>query len=160
MSASPSPAMQAGSRTHRVLSLICGVLLFAMMFVTIIDVIGRYLFNTPLQGATELTALLLVSTIFIGLPAVCLDEENVSVDLVVDYLPDWVQPLRRRFVRLLSALVLGVVSWRLALHAQALASYHETTVSLHLPVAPFAWGCAAATFVAGAITLRHAIIRR
>ncbi|WP_137129908.1 TRAP transporter small permease [Rhizobium sp. FY34] len=155
---STSPARSL-TPTHKALSLICGLMLLAMMFVTLLDVLGRYIFNSPLQGATELTALLLVSTIFIGLPAVCLDEENVTVDLVTDYMPDWVQPARRAVVRLLSAAVLGLVSWRLMVYGHDLASYGETTVSLHLPVAPFAYLCAATTCVAGLITLRHVFSR-
>ena len=145
--------------THRVLSLICGVMLFAMMFVTLIDVAGRYFFASPLQGATELTALLLVSTIFIGLPAVCQDEDHVTVDLFTDHLPAFIQPLRLLVIRLLSAVVLFVVAWRLFAYGHDLASYGETTVSLRLPVAPFAYLCSATTLLAGLITLRHVFSR-
>lgn len=153
-------ASPVGQRlTHRLLSVICGLMLFAMMFVTLIDVVGRYLFNSPLQGATELTALLLVSTIFIGLPAVCLDEDHVTVDLFTDHLPDVIQPIRRAVIRLLSAIVLAVVAWRLFAYGHDLASYGETTVSLRLPVAPFAYLCSATTLVAGLITLRHVFSR-
>ncbi|MBP2548278.1 TRAP-type C4-dicarboxylate transport system permease small subunit [Neorhizobium galegae] len=162
MSGTSKPAGAGGKRltaTHAALSVICGLMLLSMMFVTLIDVVGRYLFGSPLQGATELTALLLVSTIFIGLPAVCLDEENVTVDLLTDHLPAFIHPARRLVVRLLSAVVLMAAAWRIFAHGQALSSYGETTVSLHLPVAPFAYLCAAATAVAALITLRHAISR-
>lgn len=153
-------ASTVGARwTHRLLSVICGIMLFAMMFVTLIDVVGRYLLNSPLQGATELTALLLVSTIFIGLPAVCLDEDHVTVDLVTDHLPAFIQPIRRALMRLLSAAVLVVVAWRLYAYGHDLSSYGETTVSLRLPVAPFAYLCSATTLVAGLITLRHVFSR-
>lgn len=157
--AEPAIVVRGLTRTHTALSIICGLMLLAMMFVTLIDVVGRYLFNSPLQGATELTALLLVSTIFIGLPAVCLDEENVTVDLLTDHLPAWIHPARKLVVRLASSLVLGLVSWRILAYGLALSSYGETTVSLHLPVAPFAYLCAAATAVAAVITLRHAVSR-
>lgn len=145
---------------HRALSAICGVMLLAMMLVTLLDVLGRYILNSPLQGATELTAILLVSTIFVGLPAVCLDEENVTVDLLVDYMPAWIHPLRIRFVRLVSAGVLALVAWRLAVHGQSLAAYGETTVSLHLPIAPVAWMTSALTAAASVITFWHGLARR
>lgn len=145
---------------HKGLSAICGVMLLAMMLVTLLDVLGRYVFNSPLQGATELTAILLVSTIFVGLPAVCLDEENVTVDLLVDHMPTWVHPLRVRLIRLISAAVLALVAWRLAVHGQSLALYGETTVSLHLPIAPVAWMAAALTAVASVITFWHGLARR
>ena len=44
-----------------------GMLLLVMMATTIVDVIGRYIFNSPLSGAGELTELILVSVIFMGL---------------------------------------------------------------------------------------------
>lgn len=158
MSGKPAPA-RALTPTHKALSVICGLMLLAMMAVTLLDVLGRYVFNSPLQGATELTALLLVSTIFIGLPAVCLDEENVTVDMLTDHMPAWIHPARRALMRLLSAVVLGLVSWRLYAYGHDLASYGETTVSLRLPVAPFAYLCSATTAVAGLITLRHVFSR-
>ena len=158
MSGKPQPA-RALTPTHKALSVICGLMLLAMMAVTLLDVLGRYVFNSPLQGATELTALLLVSTIFIGLPAVCLDEENVTVDMLTDHMPAWIHPARRALMRLLSAVVLGLVSWRLYAYGHDLASYGETTVSLRLPVAPFAYLCSATTLVAGLITLRHGVSR-
>ncbi|MCO5732680.1 TRAP transporter small permease [Rhizobium sp. SSA_523] len=145
--------------THRILSIICGLMLLAMMVVTLLDVIGRYMFNSPLQGATELTALLLVSTIFIGLPAVCLDEEHVTVDLLTDHLPALLQPIRRTLIRLISAGVLFVIAWRLLVYGHDLASYGETTVSLRLAVSPFAYLCSATTLIAGLITLRHVFSR-
>jgi TRAP-type C4-dicarboxylate transport system permease small subunit len=162
MSGAPSPSAGASkplTPTHKALSVICGLMLLSMMVVTLLDVLGRYVFNSPLQGATELTALLLVSTIFIGLPAVCLDEENVTVDMLTDHMPAWVQPARRAVMRLLSAVVLGLVSWRLFAYGHDLASYGETTVSLRLPVAPFAYLSSATTAVAGLITLRHVFSR-
>ena len=145
---------------HRLLSVICGIMLFAMMLVTLLDVIGRYVFNAPLQGATELTAILLVSTIFVGLPAVCLDEENVTVDLLVDRMPAWVHPVRVRLIRIVSGLLLGVIAWRLALHGNALQSYGETRVSLHLPIAPVAWMASGLTGLAALISLWHGLSRR
>ncbi len=151
---------RATDGAHLVLSVMCGVMLFGMMFVTLIDVLGRYIFNSPLQGGTELTAMLLVSTIFVGLPAVCLDEENVTVDLLVGFFPAWIHPLRIRLIRILSAGVLAVVTWRLVEHGQALSSYGETTVSLHIPVAPFAYVCAVCTAIAALITFRHGVSRR
>ncbi len=142
---------------HRVLALVCGVLLLAMMGVTVVDVIGRYLFNSPLPGATELTGLILAAVIFLGLPAVCLDDEHVTVDLVVDHLPGWVQPARLVIVRALSAVVLAVIAWRLLDYGQAIAGYHETTNTLRIPVAPFAYLCALCSAIAALIMARLVI---
>ena len=46
------------------------LLLLVMMLLTFADVLGRYVFNTPLRGAFEITELALLSLIFAGLPLV------------------------------------------------------------------------------------------
>ena len=50
-------------------------ILFAMMVLTTVDVVARYVFNRPLRGAFEITELLLVVLIFAGLPLVSLAGE-------------------------------------------------------------------------------------
>ena len=49
---------------------------------TCIDVVGRYFLNSPLDGATELTQLMMGLIVFAILPTVCYREEHVSVDLL------------------------------------------------------------------------------
>ena len=97
------------------LAVLGGVLLMALMGMTVTDVIGRYLFNAPLRGATELTELLLAAVVFLGLPAVALADEHVTVDLVTDRMPaaDRTSP-RASILRNRHAL-----SWHRCRHAQA-----------------------------------------
>ncbi|WP_240722556.1 TRAP transporter small permease [Poseidonocella sp. HB161398] len=161
MARGPGAAMSPGPGhalwPRRLLAGLCGAILLAMMGLTVVDVLGRYLFNHPLNGATELTELLLVSVIFLGLPAVCLDDEQVTVDLLVSAFPDWVQPWRKAALALVSATVLGVVAWRLWLHGAQIAGYNSVTNSLRIPVAPFAYGTAVCTAASVPVTLYVAI---
>ena len=91
------------------LAVLGGVLLMALMGMTVTDVIGRYIFNAPLRGATELTELLLAAVVFLGLPAVALADEHVTVDLVTDRMPVAIKPWRGAATGLFSAVVLAVV---------------------------------------------------
>ncbi|MER5171925.1 TRAP transporter small permease [Thioclava sp. GXIMD2076] len=139
------------------LGLLCGAMLLAMMGLTVVDVIGRYLFNAPLIGATELTEMLLCAVIFLGLPAVCFDRDHVTVDLVIDRLPAWLQPWRELAVSVFSVVVLGVVSWRIWVYAAQKASYGEATNSLRLPIAPLGYLCALCCAVGVVLTLVAAL---
>ena len=49
------------ARLEIVLGCVSAVVLFLMMMVTAVDVIGRYLFNTPLAGGFELTEMMLAA---------------------------------------------------------------------------------------------------
>ena len=129
-----------------------GVLLMSLMGLTVIDVVGRYLFNAPLVGATELTELLLAAVIFLGLPAVALSEEHVTVDLLTDRMPARVQPWRLALAGLFSGVVLAAVTWRIWIYAGQIGAYGGLTNSLRLPIAPLGYFCALCTGAGALIT--------
>ena len=52
-----SQASEAGVWLDRALGACAAILLFCLMALTTADVIGRYVFNSPLRGAFELTEL-------------------------------------------------------------------------------------------------------
>ena len=56
--------------------------LVAMMLVTVADVILRALFNLPITGAYDLVQLFLVGTVFLSIPDVFLNDDNIVVDFV------------------------------------------------------------------------------
>ncbi|EEX14002.1 tripartite ATP-independent periplasmic [Citreicella sp. SE45] len=134
------------------LAVLGGILLMALMGMTVTDVIGRYLFNAPLRGATELTELLLAAVVFLGLPAVALADEHVTVDLVTDRLPRAAQPWRLAAAGLFSAVVLAVVAWRVWVYASQIGGYGGTTTTLAIPIAPLGYFCAVCTGVGALLT--------
>lgn len=129
-----------------------GVLLLAMMGLTVCDVIGRYLFNAPVRGASELTEILLCATIFLGLGAVALGEDHVTVDLFTDKIPARFHPALQALTGVFSAVVLAVVAWRIWIYAAQIGGYGGSTMSLGLPLAPLGYFCAVATAFGGGIT--------
>lgn len=136
----PEPVPRNGAR--KALAVLCGAMLLAMMFLTVGDVVGRYLFSRPVTGATELTEMMLVAVVFLGLPAVSLDRDHVAVDILTDHLPARVQPWREVTVALLSAVVLAVIAWRIWIYAGQIGAYGGATNSLRLPLAPLGYLCA------------------
>ncbi|WP_376870702.1 TRAP transporter small permease [Albirhodobacter sp. R86504] len=148
----PRAAQRSGGRlsARGALAVLGGVMLMSMMGLTIVDVIGRYIFNSPLSGATELTELLLAATIFLGLPAVSLSDDHVTVDLITDKLPQALQPVRRIISGLFAGGILLVVAWRIWVYAGQIGGYGGATTNLMIPIAPLGYFCALCT-VAGAL---------
>ena len=138
---------------------ISAALLFAMMGVTVVDVIGRYFFDAPLPGATELTELLLVGVIFTALPAVCLDDGHVTVDLLTEKLAPWTKPIRVFLVRIVTIGALGVIGWRLWIQGARLSSYGEVSVYLRWPVAPVAYFAAGLCILSALLVLVLVVLR-
>jgi TRAP-type transport system small permease protein len=139
-------------RTRRLaeglLGVAAAILLFAIMMVTVIDVIGRYLLSQPLPGAFELTEILLAMAVFIGLPLICLREEHISVTLLTDRLSPQVREIHAAIVSLIGSGVLGVVASQLFTHGRQLASYGDVTVFLRVPKGPLGYVMAACAALA------------
>jgi TRAP-type C4-dicarboxylate transport system permease small subunit len=60
-----------------ILGVASSAILFAMMCLTFVDVVLRYVFNRPTASAFELTGLMLAVLIFAGLPLVSYADEHV-----------------------------------------------------------------------------------
>jgi TRAP-type C4-dicarboxylate transport system permease small subunit len=146
------PSSKKLGRSSTALACLGGTMLIAMMLLTVCDVIGRYMFNAPILGAAELTEVLLCATIFMGLGAVCISEDHVTVDLLTDQFPDALQPYRLAFTGLFGGVLLAVVSWRLWVYAAQIGSYGGTTTSLSIPIAPLGYFCAICTAIGALIT--------
>jgi TRAP-type C4-dicarboxylate transport system permease small subunit len=69
-------------RADAVLGIAASAILFAMMTLTFVDVVARYVFNRPISGAFEVTELLLLVLIFAGLPLVSHADEHVTMEQV------------------------------------------------------------------------------
>lgn len=74
------PRPVAGAAT--VLNLAAGLLLLALMFLTVADVVGRSVFGQSVLGTVDISTLLLVTIAFLGLASAEIDGKHVSVTLV------------------------------------------------------------------------------
>jgi len=154
----PHLLARAGSRTADALKLVASVLLFAMMLVTFVDVVGRYFFGHALNGAYELTEVLLGLIVFAGLPIVTWRGEHVTVDLLTTRLPAMPRLGLARLAAVVTMLVLAALAWRLGVTARDLLGYGDATVFLGIPLGPVA-GVMAALSAAGAAAAMVKVLR-
>lgn len=54
--------------------------------VTIVDVVGRFLFNSTLQGAIEISTLFIALGVVLSMPVVFTNNENISAELIRSFL--------------------------------------------------------------------------
>lgn len=64
------------------LEVVAASVLFLLMLTTCLDVAGRYLFNSPVPGATELTRLGLALMVFAAMPVITYRGGHIVVDLL------------------------------------------------------------------------------
>ena len=147
-----------GRALHASFGVLAALLLLAMTGLTTLDVVGRYLFNSPVTGAFELTELMLAALIFAGLPLATERDEHVDVDLLDSFLPPNVLRANVFFATLVSAGVLAVLGVQLWSRAAQLAAEGTVTNSLALPLAPVGYLMAIATGVSALLLLAKALL--
>jgi len=118
-----------------------GVVLVAVALLTLVSVIGRALFSSPVPGDFELVEIGCAIAVFAFLPYCHLVGGHVVVDFVTAHAP---QRLRAALDALASGLftvVAALLTWRLALGGIELHGHGETSMILRVPLW---WGFAAA----------------
>ncbi len=122
-----------------------GYILFCMMLLTVCDVIGRYVFNSPIMGAYEVTETMMVTAVFFFIAYTQTQKGHIAVDLVVILLPRKIRLAIDIMTHLVSIGVLILLTWMNILRWLELMARKEHTPIIHLPVSPFvlilALGC-------------------
>lgn len=138
--------------------ILVALLLFLMMAVTVVDVLGRYVVNRPLQGSTEMVRYLLVLVIFIALPVVTARGGHISVSLVDKAFGPRLDALRRALVNLLAGAAMTAIGWYLWRHAGMLARHGDVIGYLLVPVAPAAYAASLLSAVTGITFLSMSVL--
>jgi len=153
--------MRALDAFDRVLEAVLGtaaaLTLAAMMALTCVDVVGRYLFTRPVPGGLEIVEIMMAVIIFTALPLVTLREEHVTVDLLDAITPGWLMRAQHVAASLVCAATAGVLAWRLFLRAGLMMGYGDTTAVLKIALYPLTYTMAAMMALTAAAFLARAL---
>ena len=69
-----------------IMGTVCTVCILILMLLTTADVVLRYIFSAPIKGAYEISEILLLSAVFLGMAFAQLHREHVKTDLFVVHL--------------------------------------------------------------------------
>lgn len=112
-------------------------ILFLLMFLTIVDFAGRYVFNKPVLGMFELTEFMMVSLVFLGMGYTQRNNGHISVTIFAR----WVSPAAQFFLRLfnnvLSSMLLLIISVKSFTYSLAIKDAGDVSAILKIPVYPF-----------------------
>lgn len=111
--------------------------LFAQMCLITADVVGRYLFDSPITGVYEITEFMILIIIFSFLAATQAAKRHVHVDLLVNRLP---AGLRRVFALVnhtICFLLMALMTWMAFQRALDLYRAGEASPNLTVPEYPF-----------------------
>ena len=100
-------------RVNRTLHHIAGAALVAMLALTVVDILGRWLFNSPVAGTVETIPLLLVVVVFFGFAHAQHMGDHIAVDLLFSRLGARSRRVLSIFSHIFSLAVLALVTWQL-----------------------------------------------
>ena len=128
------------------------VVLLSLMFLTVGDVVGRYLVGVipglgPISGSFELTEFMLAVIVLTAIGHTQMKDEHISIDLVVQRLSRRTQAIIDTVTNFLSLAMFALVTWRTIEYAQLLNQSHDVSGVLRLPVYPFLIVAAVGTFM-------------
>ena len=139
--------------------LMAAMALFAIMWLTLLDVMGRKFFNNSIPGSLKMTEVLMVIVIFGALPLVSWRSEHVVFDSLDPFIPTWLKGLQMSIVHLICAGVFGFLAQLILMRADRFAEYGDITVYLQLPLAPVAWVMAGLLAITAAVHLLFVFVR-
>jgi TRAP-type transport system small permease protein len=154
------PEHQWERRVEALLGVAASAILFAMMVLTFVDVVARYLFSRPVRGAFEVTELMLVVLIFAGLPLVSYANEHAVMDFVDRLLPPKGQRALIALVNLVCAAMLILLAWLVWLKADKIWAYRDATDVLRILYGPFVYFMALMIALTAVIHLVRMAARR
>lgn len=100
---------------HRTSSVLMGIstgLLIIMLLLGTADVIGRYLFNHPISGATEVFEILLPGIVLLSWGYVQRDHSHIAVDVLYERFPPRFKAFVALFITVLSIAVAALMVYQ------------------------------------------------
>lgn len=110
-------------------------IIFLMLIVTA-DVCGRYFFNNPIIGASELARYSVIAIVFPAMAWTALSGRHIRVDFIMNRFPRRVQAITNASVLILTLVIYSIITWQSILYSLEV----ESVISaLDVPQAPFYW---------------------
>ena len=116
-----------------------GAVLFGLALVTVIAVIFRYVFNSPIFGADDFNQMLLMATVAFGIAYSGRQGGQVVVEILSIISAQKILRWTDIFAKILGVIMLSILVWVLIESGINASEYGETTRSLEITLQPFFW---------------------
>lgn len=118
------------------------ILLLLLMFITVGDIVGRYMAGIipgfgPIPGTYELTELMLAVAVLTAIGHTQMQKGHISIDLVISKFPPRVRDIIDCITNFLSLVIFALVTWQTIKYALLLYSSNDVSAILRLPMYPF-----------------------
>ncbi len=126
-------------KLNYILNFIAAITIFAMMLLTFTDVSLRYAIRSPITATYDITGLLGLIAISLAMGYTYLEKGHISVDFLILRVNKSFQYILRVFSCFVSLVLSILVTWRSTVYGLSLLSVGETSPTVKIPYAPFAF---------------------
>jgi TRAP-type transport system small permease protein len=118
--------------------------LILMLGLVAVDIVGAKIFKQPIPGAMDLTSLLGLVVIAFSVAQTQVMNRHITVNFLTLRLRKRFRMLVRGISNLLCVLFFAVIIWRAFMHALDMHILGDASLTVKVPLAPFAYGLAIA----------------
>jgi tripartite ATP-independent transporter DctM subunit len=129
-----------GGYTLRATKAVSTISVFSLglfMLITAADVLGRYLFNSPITGAMEIVGLAMLLSIMTMIPYIGALNRHITIDFLPRALSERPRLLLDTAVKVVSLFLVSMIIWRSVVYAFLLLKNNQGTSVLDIPLFPF-----------------------
>jgi TRAP-type C4-dicarboxylate transport system permease small subunit len=119
-----------------VVAIVGATLVFLTMFITTIDVVGRF-FRVPFTGTMEISELTLAVMVFLGWAYTQAEKGHISIDIFFNILPKRLRNILEVMNPLFGIALLSLVVWQGVIYSMDTRVSQIATDNLGIPVWPF-----------------------
>ena len=130
----------------RALVAFASIVLFVIMWLTVVDVILRYN-NISITGLFEVIEVLMGILVFAGVPIITAKDGHVAVTILDTFVGRRLRLVQKILVNLICVTVLSTFAWLLWVKADGLAGYNDVTLFARIPLAPVCYFMSVMTFI-------------
>lgn len=116
-----------------------GLLVMGVMFLTIGDIISRWVFAKGFIGLVDVTQFAVVGFAYLALPRVFWTNANVAIELYDERLSPRVDAALRAFSLILALGIIAVLLWYGSVQAERTMRYGDISQNIGIPMVGF-WG--------------------
>jgi TRAP-type C4-dicarboxylate transport system permease small subunit len=117
-------------------AIVGATLVFLTMFITTIDVVGRF-FGFPFQGTMEISELALAVMVFLGWAYVQAEKGHIFIDIFFNILPKKLRNIMDVINPLFGIMLLGLVAWQSVAYTMDSKVSLMRTDNIGIPYWPF-----------------------
>jgi TRAP-type C4-dicarboxylate transport system permease small subunit len=117
--------------------ILAGICFFFFFFLVLANIIMRYVFGQPITGTLDYVCLLSVTGIGLALANCAMNDGNIAMSIVTDYLPSKIKQILEIAVCLISLGFWILVGGRMYIYGITLKSLERVSPTAMAPLYPF-----------------------